>query len=104
MIPPKIVREDPKPEPSPRRLTLEKSDPLPLAPRIIINGVEGWGKTTLAAYAPDTAIIMAPNENGYETLLSAGLVPNIVRTSVNSWKELLDVLVIPDHQLRTYKT
>ena len=29
-------------------------------PCIVVNAVEGWGKTTLGAYAPEPAIIMAP--------------------------------------------
>lgn len=58
-------------------------------PRIIINAVEGWGKTTLGAYAPDSAILMAKNETGYETLYNAGLVPDRDYTSIDTWEELL---------------
>ncbi len=56
---------------------------------IVINAVEGWGKTTLLANAPNASIIMAPREAGYQTLFDRGLVPAIPSASVSTWEQLL---------------
>jgi len=61
-------------------------------PRIVLNGVEGWGKTSTSAFAPNPAILMAAGETGYETLLGAGLVPQVDAARVESWQQLLDTL------------
>lgn len=61
-------------------------------PRIIINAVEGFGKTTAGAYADNPAILMAQGETGYETLLAAGLVPQVDRVLVTSWDSLLAIV------------
>jgi len=58
-------------------------------PRIVLNAVEGWGKTSCAAYAPALALLMAKGETGYETLLGAGLVPQVDTAYVESWPALL---------------
>lgn len=58
------------------------------APRIVITGVEGVGKTSIVAYAPDAAIIMAGNETGYSTLAGVGRVPQIPSAAVTTWEEL----------------
>jgi hypothetical protein len=58
-------------------------------PRLILNAVEGWGKTSCAAYTPKPVLLMAKGETGYDTLLGAGLVPAIPATITESWKELL---------------
>lgn len=73
-----------------------------LAPRLIVYGVEGFGKTTLAAYAPDPLILMSRQETGYDTLLSRGLVPAVPAERVDSWPDLLDWLddLIADSQGR----
>jgi hypothetical protein len=66
--------------------------PKAIAPRMIINGVEGWGKTSLAVQAPGTAIIMARGETGYATLLNAGRVPTVLAATANDWEGLLGLL------------
>ncbi len=66
---------------------LNKSDALP--PRIILNAVEGFGKTTIASQIPNVAIVQAAGETGYETLHSAGLVPTVDVATVTTWEELL---------------
>lgn len=60
--------------------------------RIVFNAVEGWGKTTLAAYAPNALMLMARGEDGYSTLLGAKRVPAIPAASVETWDELLATL------------
>ncbi|MEN6532743.1 MAG: ATP-binding protein [Bryobacteraceae bacterium] len=62
------------------------------AVRMAVNAVEGFGKTTIAAYAPNPLIIETRDETGYETLLSAGLVPSVDVARVSVWDELLAVL------------
>lgn len=69
-----------------------KLAPKAIAPRVIINGVEGWGKTSLAANAPGAALVMARGETGYQTLLNAGRVPSIPCLVADSWDGLLGVL------------
>lgn len=71
---------------------LGKAEPVFLPPRVVINAVEGFGKTTAAAYADDVAMIMARGETGYQTLLGAGLVPQRDAVTVEAWPHLLTVL------------
>ena len=61
-------------------------------PRIVLNAVEGWGKTSCVAHADAPAIIIAEGETGYETLLGAGLVPQVDVASATNWTALLALL------------
>lgn len=61
-------------------------------PRIVLNAVEGWGKTSCAAFAPEPAVLMAKGETGYQTLLGAGLVPSVQAAYVEDWEALLAFL------------
>ncbi|MBN2138178.1 MAG: ATP-binding protein [Sedimentisphaerales bacterium] len=63
-----------------------------LPPKIALNCVEGWGKTSCGAYAPKPAILMARGETGYLTLLGTQSVPNIDNVVVESWQSLLALL------------
>jgi hypothetical protein len=69
-------------------------------PRVVINGTEGWGKSSTIANIPGVGIMMAAGETGYETLLSAGLVPSVPATRIRTWSECLGVLddLIADQQ------
>jgi len=58
-------------------------------PRIIINAVEGFGKTSAGANAPDPVILMAAGETGYLTLLGSGLVPQVPVAKIEGWAQLL---------------
>lgn len=58
----------------------------------MFNAVEGWGKTTLGAHAPNSRMLMTRGEDGYLTLLGAGRVPAIPAAMVESWGELLATL------------
>ena len=60
--------------------------------RFVLNGVEGWGKTSAPAFASNPAIIQVGTETGYETLRNAGLVPNIPAATALQWKDLLDLV------------
>lgn len=61
-------------------------------PRIVINGVEGIGKTTIAAYADNPVILMDERETGYVTLLQSGLVPEVDYFVSGSWAKTMNVL------------
>lgn len=72
--------------------SFQKLTPKAIAPRVVVNGVEGWGKTSLGVQAPGAAIIMARGETGYATLLNAGRVPSVLATTADSWDGLLSLL------------
>jgi len=61
-------------------------------PRIVLNAVEGWGKTSAAAYTPKPLLLMANGETGYDTLLGVGLVPEIAADVIDNWKDLIALL------------
>jgi len=73
-------------------LSLGKLEPEFKPPRIVLNAVEGWGKTSCAAFAPNPAILMAKGETGYETLLGSGLAPQVDAGRVETWESLLAFL------------
>ena len=93
--PPAAPRTPPPPPPSrPAPPSAQSSGIIPtfgkavaakVAPRLIINAVEGFGKTTIAAHAPNAAILMAKGETGYTTLLSKGRVPAIGAANIEDW-------------------
>jgi hypothetical protein len=61
-------------------------------PRIVLNAVEGFGKTTIGSQVPDAVLILAGGETGYLTLFGSGLVeakPNLV---TNTWTETLNAI------------
>ncbi len=61
-------------------------------PRIVINAVEGFGKTSCGAFAPNPCILMANEETGAQTLLAAGLIPQVAGSVVETWESLLATL------------
>lgn len=63
-----------------------------IVPRTIFNCVEGWGKTSLAAFIPNVHLVLAENETGYQTLFNKKLVPAVPTVIVQSWNELLAVV------------
>lgn len=56
--------------------------------KIVFYAVEGFGKTTIGAHAPDPFIIKGPRENGYDVLLKYERVPNVPSRDVTTWPEL----------------
>jgi len=62
----------------------------PVAPKLVLAAVEGFGKTTFGAWAPSPFILMARGETGYDTLLSAGRVPQVPAALSESWSETLE--------------
>ncbi len=64
----------------------------PAQRRIVVNAVEGWGKTTLGAYAPKPAILMSRGESGYVTLKQSGLAPDADCIELASWQDTLALI------------
>lgn len=62
------------------------------APRIVFNAVEGFGKTTLGAFAPNPAILMARGETGFATLRQKGRVPDADAVELTSWNNVLRLI------------
>lgn len=96
--PPMAVRQPPPTQARPR---LSKSPPgHKVAERIILNAVEGWGKSTFGAFAPNPAFLMSRGETGYTTLQSHNLVPNCDHVELARWPDVLetvDDLLTSDH-------
>lgn len=63
-----------------------------MRPKIILNAVESWGKTSFGAYAPNPTIIMCGNETGFATLRAANRAPDVPQAHVESWEALLAVI------------
>ena len=55
-------------------------------------GTEGSGKTTTAAYAPNSVILMARGEYGYETLYQHNRAPERSCIALTTWVETLAIL------------
>lgn len=93
-LPPSTPPTQAPPSTAPIGFTTAKPKATP--PRIVVNAVEGWGKTTLAAHIEDVAIIQVRGETGYATLVNAGLVPERPHANVETWDEvntLIDQLI-----------
>ncbi len=60
--------------------------------RIVLNAVEGWGKTSLGANAPDPVILMAKGETGYATLRHAGRVPDCDAVELETWADAIGTI------------
>jgi len=58
-------------------------------PKLVVVGVEGWGKTSLAANVPDVAILMPQTETGYLTLVGAKRAREVPCLVSNTWSETL---------------
>ncbi|TAK94534.1 hypothetical protein EPO05_06235 [Patescibacteria group bacterium] len=62
-------------------------------PRLKLDAVEGWGKTTIGAYSSGKPlIIMCGNETGYLTLAGGKLAPKVPYVHATSWLMFLDAL------------
>lgn len=80
------------PPPVQQKSTLTPATAPALVPRLCVHAVEGFGKSTLGALAPDPYILMGRGELGYLTLLSAGLVPAVPAIEIKNWGDLMMLL------------
>jgi hypothetical protein len=76
-----------------------------LPSRVVLHGVEGVGKTSFAANAPNPIGLMARGETGLETLIDAGQVkPTAHFPELQTWTdtlEALDALLVENHDHKT---
>jgi hypothetical protein len=63
-----------------------------LPSRVVLHGVGGVGKTSWAAYAPHPLFILSPGENGLETLMDQGQIPQRDFVEFSDWLDLLAFL------------
>lgn len=105
-LPPAPMRQPPPTTAAPAARTakrlIEPRAIAPVAPWLVLNAVEGFGKTTFGAYSPAPLILMARGETGYDTLLAAGRVPQVPAYVVETWEDALGWLdqLIEDPQDR----
>jgi len=81
-----------KSKPKNSNLSFEKPEAVFTPPKLVVVGVEGWGKTSLAAHISDVGLLMPSTETGYKTLLGIGSVPQVPCLVTETWKETLDAL------------
>jgi len=92
MPPPPVANGKTKTATKPNLPVVGKMDAAFKPPRILLNAVEGFGKTTAGAYSPNPVILMARGETGYETLLGSGLVPSVDAARIEDWPGLLELI------------
>jgi len=76
---------------------ITNDDPKPTGEKVILIGIEGFGKTTTGCYAPDANIMMSPLETGYFKLREAGRVPKVPYAVCKTWKDGIGLL---DHYIK----
>jgi hypothetical protein len=71
----------------------------------VLHGVEGVGKTSVAAYAPAPVFLMARGETGLETLIDAGRLPEVPHLpEIMNWEstfQALEALRTLEHPFKT---
>lgn len=76
-----------------------------LPSRMILHGVEGWGKTSFAAQAPKPIFLQARGETGLETLIDTGRLPQVAHfPELHTFDDTLSIvrmLTTNDHEHRT---
>lgn len=68
---------------------------------IVLNAVEGWGKTTLGAFAPNPVMILASREQGYLTLYGNKRVPAVEYCIAETWNGLIGNLPMVSSGIKT---
>lgn len=79
----------PAPQPAGVAPTIRKAGAVLLPERIVVFAVEGWGKTTLGAYAPRPVFILAPGETGIDTLRAYNRCPEVDAITPANWADAL---------------
>lgn len=60
--------------------------------RLVINAVEGFGKTTIGAFAPNSVILMARDETGFITLRRSNRVPDVPAYQLDDWTATIGLI------------
>lgn len=93
------------PQPPADFLARIKTSSEKLPNRVVLHGVEGVGKTSFAAHAPNPIFLMARGETGLDTLIGAGQLGEIPHfPELKTWAETigaLDSLLRGEHEYRT---
>lgn len=79
----------PSPATPPQKRVIKPRVVQKICPRIVFYAGEKFGKTTFGAHAPEPLLLMPKSDTGYDTLLGAGLVPQIPAETVDSWADLI---------------
>ncbi len=87
--PPRLNSAPPPPSTRTAPPPIERPSPDRHGVRVVYVAVEGFGKTTVGALGPAPLMIIAPEEHGYLTLYSRGLVPELPVMQPRSWPQLL---------------
>jgi len=72
---------------------------------MVVQGVEGVGKTSFLTQAPSPIVVMTETETGLDTLVDSGQADETPRIHVKSWSELdefVDALLEGDHEYKTF--
>jgi hypothetical protein len=76
-----------------------------LPSRAVVHGVEGVGKTSFAAAAPNPYFLMARGETGLETLIDAKRIGEVPHApEIQTWNEMLDMIEALRTETHYYKT
>jgi hypothetical protein len=77
-----------------------------LPSRVLLHGVPGVGKTSLAAHAPAPVFIMSKLETGIESLRDAKLIPEGVGSfpECKTWQQLLETIDVLEKEEHLFKT
>lgn len=76
-----------------------------LPSRLILHGVEGIGKTSFAANAPNPVFLMARGETGLETLIDAGRVREVPHLpEIMNWPDVLSAIEWLTEGAHDYRT
>lgn len=103
-LPPRSPRPA-SPAPPLYDLTQIKSSGPKLPNRVILQGVEGWGKTSFGAQAPAPLFLMARGETGLCTLIEAGQLPETpYLPAFEGWTEYLRALDALRTEAHDFKT
>lgn len=79
----------------------------PIASLIVLNAVQGWGKTSFATESRNPIFLMTPRETGLIDLMSAGIVRNTAHyphpaAAYNQCKIAIQELLVKDHSFNTF--
>lgn len=106
--PPPPVTGPPRMASAPKQVAVDppkfsKPKPKKVGQRIVLYGVNGFGKTAMSSHAPKPLIIEVGTESGYTDLYNASLVPEAVATAeVLTWPEALAAVQnLPDIDYKT---
>jgi hypothetical protein len=75
--------------------------------RMVLHAKQKWGKTSFAACSPSPIFLMTRGEDGLETLIASGQLPDVphFQDQAQDWNDVLlalDDLIVKDHPHKTF--